>query len=54
VHCLPVCRPLHAAGVGLLLWAQWAGDIDRQQQAAAERHSAANASSATLLADIGS
>jgi len=29
--CLSVCpiyRPLHAAAVGLLLWAWWAGDID--------------------------
>jgi len=25
----PVIRPLHAAVAGLLLWARWAGDVDR-------------------------
>jgi len=27
----PIIRPLHAAAAGLLLWAQQAGGIDRQQ-----------------------
>jgi len=44
--------------VGLLLHAQWAGDIDRLihgwHSAAATRSTAANAGSATLPADVGS
>ena len=43
---------------GFLLWARRAGDIDRQRRppgaAAARRRLAANASSVTLSADVGS
>jgi len=39
---------------GLLLCARRTGDIDRPPGAAAERCSAANASSVTSLADVGS
>ena len=58
--CLSVClyvrptvRPPRtaAAGLGLLLWASRAGGVDRVLHS---RRSAANASSATLSADVGS
>ena len=46
------------AAAGLLLWARWAGDIDRSLGFAARRTAArrvrrANAGSATLLAYVG-
>jgi len=47
----PITRPSHAAAAGLLLWAQQEGDIDRLLRG---RRSAANASSITLSADVGS
>jgi len=52
-----VIQSLHATAVGLLLWAQWAGDISQEWQlpsATAAWHSAANASSVVLSADVGS
>ena len=55
--CLPVrpsvcpIQPPHAAAVGLLLWASRARDIDRLL---CGHRSAANASSATLSANVGS
>ena len=53
--CPSVCfiyRPLHAAAAGSLLWARRAGDIDRQRWPLGA--AAANASSVTLSADVGS
>ena len=53
----PICRPLHAAATGLLLWARRAGDIRRWRRSSgvsAARRSSANASSVTLSADVGS
>ena len=47
----PIIRSSHAAAAGLLLWAQQEGDIDRLLHG---RRSAANASSITLSADVGS
>ena len=54
--CLSVCpiiRPLHAAAVGLLLWARRPGDIDRLLDGRRSA-AAANAGSATLSVDAGS
>jgi len=47
--------PPHAAVVGLLLWALWAGDIDHllYSQRADSRQQPANAGSAMLSADKG-
>jgi len=45
------------AAAGLLLSAVWVGDIDRQRRPSGvqdQRRSAANASSVTLTADVGS
>jgi len=54
----PIYRLMHAAAAGLLLWARRAGEIDRSRRppgaTAARRRSAANASSVTLSADVGS
>jgi len=47
----PIIRPAHAAAAGLLLWARRARDIDRLLHG---QHSAANANSVTLSADVGS
>jgi len=56
----PIIRPQQRRAAGLLLSAERAVDIDRQrpaaaasQHGAAARHSAANASSVTLTADVG-
>jgi len=46
-----IIRPPHAAVAGLLLWARRPGDIDRLLHG---RRSAANTSSVTLSADVGS
>jgi len=61
IRCPSVCpiyRLMHAAAAGLLLWARRAGEIDRSRwppgATAARRRSAANASSVTLSADVGS
>ena len=49
----PIIRPLHAAAVGLLLWARRPGDID-QLLDGRRSAAAANAGSATLSVDAGS
>ena len=47
----PIVQPLHAAAVGLLLWARQPGDIDRLLHG---RRLAANVSTVKLSADVGS
>ena len=47
----PIIRPPHATAAGLLLWARWAGDIDRLLHG---RRSAATASKCHVSADVGS
>jgi len=51
---LDCCSSVHAAG--LLLWARWAGNIDRlfRGRHSAARRAAANAGSVALSADVGS
>jgi len=53
------CRPLQQCAAGLLLWAQWTGDIywlwlGAQKHWRRARHTAANVSSVTLSAGVGS
>ena len=53
----PIYRPLHAAAVGLLLWAWREADIDRQRKplgTTAAQQVAAKASSVSMSADTGS
>jgi len=49
VSVCPSCQPLQQHAAGLLLWAQWAGHIDRLLMAVHSR----TASSVTFLASVG-
>jgi len=52
----PDCCSSSVHAAGLLLWARWAGNIDRlfRDRRSAARRVAANAGSVALSADVGS